>query len=137
MLKKDKAGKVKDTIENKKKLKAKAWDAFSLWVRKRDRCCVTCGYAFWDEQLGEWSVKGLQAGHFHHTVLDFDEMNINAQCNQCNHYKSGNLSKYSVYLIQKHGPDKFMELAMRAKKALAGELRSVNDYQEIIRKYSA
>lgn len=136
MLKKDKLGNIKDIIENKKKLKQKAWDTFSVWVRRRDRACVTCGNATWDEDLGEWSIKGLQAGHFHHTVLDFDEMNINAQCKQCNHYKSGAASKYSVFLVGKYGEKKFLELAIRAKQALKGELRSVEEYQAIINKYT-
>lgn len=136
MLKKDKQGNIKNTIANKKKLKKKAWDIFSKWIRNRDRKCVTCGSAFWDENLGEWGIKGLQAGHFHHNVLDFDEMNINAQCVKCNHYLSGNASQYSVFLVEKYGQDKFIELGNRAKMALRGELLSVQDYQNIIDKYS-
>lgn len=105
-------------------LKEKAWRIFSKWVRNRDKRCITCG-----------STNQLQAGHFWHGVLDFDEMNINAQCVKCNKYLSGNLAPYSVYLINKHGIDKFKDLEKRHWLALRGEFRSDKDYLEIIEKY--
>lgn len=125
----------KYTQENRKKQKDKAWIVFSIWIRKRDKKCVACGATFWDSEKGEWSIVGLQAGHFHHNVLDFDEENVNAECSQCNHYRSGNLAPYSVYLINKIGLKRFNDLANRATQALAGELKSIKDYQEIIEKY--
>ena len=105
-------------------LKRKAWEIFSKWIRNRDKRCVTCG-----------STNQLQAGHFWHGVLDFDEMNINAQCVKCNKYLSGNLAPYSVYLVNKHGIDKFKDLEKRHWTALRGEFRSDKDYLEIIEKY--
>lgn len=134
-LKKNKLGEIKDTQENRKKLKDKAWNTFSIYIRLRDKKCVACGATFWDSEKGEWSIVGLQAGHFHHNVLDFDEENVNAECSQCNHYKSGNLAPYSVYLLNKLGKKGFNDLAIRAKQALKGELLSIKDYQEIILKY--
>lgn len=134
-MRKDKEGKVKDTQVNRKLMKKKAWVVFSEWIRKRDRQCVTCGKAYWEQELGEWTIKGLQAGHFHHNVLDFDEENVNCQCSQCNHYMSGNLAKYSIYLLDRLGKKKFMDLGIRAKMALKGELKSVEDYQKIIERY--
>lgn len=105
-------------------MKAKAWRTFSKWVRERDCRCVTCG-----------SYEQLQAGHFWHACLDFDEMNINAQCLQCNHFKSGNLAEYSIYLLNKYGEKKFKDLEQRHYIALRGEYRSDADYQKIIDKY--
>jgi hypothetical protein len=75
-----------------KKLHKKAWSLMSIYIRLRDRKCVTCG-----------RVINLQAGHFIHGKLDFDERNINAQCRRCNFFKSGNLADYAVYLEEKFG----------------------------------
>jgi hypothetical protein len=106
-------------------LKKKAWKVFSAWVRKRDKRCVTCG-----------SYNQLCAGHFWHGVLDFDEINVNCQCKQCNTFKSGNLAPYSVYLIRKYGQNAFEDLEKRHYIAMRGEYRTDGQYQEIINKYS-
>lgn len=106
-------------------LKAKAWGTFSKWIQNRDKQCVTCG-----------STNRLCGGHFYHGVLDFDEENINCQCNQCNTYKSGNLAIYSVYLLNKLGEKKFKELNLRHYQAMKGEKRSPEDYKRIIQQYS-
>lgn len=136
MLTKDKQRIIKDTISNKKKLKNKAWYVFSIWIRKRDNAtCVSCGVRNWDSTLGEWSIKGFNAGHFYHNVLDFDEDNINCQCIRCNHHLSGNLAPYSVYLLSKLGENGFNDLYNRSKLALKGELKSCQDYLNIIEKY--
>lgn len=107
-------------------LKRKAWDIFSKWIRARDKRCVTCG-----------STNQLQAGHFWHGVLDFDEMNINAQCKHCNHFWSGNLAPYSVYLIRKYGREAFEDLEKRHYIAQRGEFRSDSDYLKLIEEYKA
>ena len=105
-------------------LKRKAWNTFSKWIRERDKWCICCG-----------SRNQLQAGHFHHNCLDFDEENINAQCKQCNHFKSGSLSIYSVYLLKKLGEKKFLDLDTRHYLAMKGEFRSDKDYLDLIEKY--
>src|SRR3990167_3937552 len=78
--------KTPNTLHSRVILHKKAWNVFSKWIRERDKTCITCG-----------SRSSLQAGHFWHGVLDFDPMNINAQCSGCNHFKSGNLAIYSTY----------------------------------------
>ena len=108
----------------KNTLKKKAWDTFSRWIRNRDGKCVTCN-----------AKTTLQAGHFYHGVLDFDEININAQCARCNEWLHGNLAIYSNYLIAEHGIDEFRKLEDRHYKALAGEKRTDEEYLEIINKY--
>ena len=115
---------LKSKIKSLKKEKIKAWSVFSKYIRARDKACVTCG-----------STKSLQAGHFWHGVLDFDEININAQCTGCNHYKSGNLAAYASYLIRKYGIDEYDALEKRHYKAMAGEKYSVSDYEEIQETY--
>lgn len=107
----------------KQTLHKKAWKVFSAWIRQRDPNCVTCG------------AKTTQAGHFYHGVLDFDPMNVHGQCVQCNHYKSGNLAEYATFLIENYGIVEFNKLKTRKYKALAGEKRTDEDYQEIINKY--
>ena len=109
------------------RLKDKAWKTFSLFIRNRDKKCVTC-----DKVL---PVELLQAGHFFHGVLDFDEENINAQDARCNKWLSGNLAPYSVYLLGKLGKKKFDALNIRHYRAMGGEKRSEQDYLNIIEKY--
>lgn len=102
----------------------KAWKVFSAWIRERDKRCVTC-----DKGLAE------QGGHFFHAVLDFDEENINGQCVRCNHWLSGNLAPYSVYLLKKLGKKKFEALDIRHTRAIGGEGHDIEFYQSIIEKY--
>lgn len=83
------------------KWKEKAWHEFSIFVRHRDKRCVTCGTSFYEN--GEYSIKGLQAGHYHHNVLDFCELNVHAQCAQCNKYLNGNARAYALFLVKKYG----------------------------------
>jgi hypothetical protein len=117
--------KQKQTGSKRINLKRKAWDIFSKFIRQRDgQRCITCG-----------SRSQLCAGHFWHGVLDFDEMNINCQCKQCNTFKSGNLAPYSVYLIKKYGQKAFEDLEKRHWLAKRGEFRSDNDYLNLIEKY--
>lgn len=105
-------------------LRDKAWDTFSLWIRNRDRKCVTCG-----------SEKNGQAGHRWHGKLDFDEININRQCSFCNKWRQGNLSKYDDYLIAKYGIEGWNKLYQR-KNQSGAEYRMEADYQELIEKYT-
>ena len=105
-------------------LRDNAWKTFSLWIRNRDKKCITCG-----------STKTLQAGHFWHACLDFDEININTQCSGCNHYKSGNLAIYAIYLLNKYGKRKFDALEHRKNLAKSGEYRTEKDYIDLIKKY--
>lgn len=107
------------------RLKDKAWKVFSLYIRNRDKRCITCG-----------STNSLQAGHFFHNVLDFDPENIFAQCARCNHYLSGNLAIYSVNLLKLLGKKKFDALNIRHYRAMKGEKRSEQDYLDIIKKHT-
>ena len=86
------------------RLKNKAWDVVSKWVRFTAAnehgivLCVTCDSKhFW---------KDIQAGHFIHghakpTFLVL--MNVHPQCVQCNHFKSGNLEKYREFMVKQYG----------------------------------
>ena len=109
-----------------KSAKKRAWNSFSRYIIARDKSCVTCG-----------RKENLQAGHFWHACLDFDEININAQDTYCNKYLSGNLATYSVYLIKKYGIKEFRVLEKRHYKALKGEKRTIEEYLEIESHYKA
>lgn len=114
--------------------KQKAWKAFSDYVRKRDAvgdyvACFTC------DTIKHW--KEMQAGHFKHGVLDFDEINIHGQCVRCNKYLSGNLSVYAERLIYRYGVEEFRSLCTRAYRAQGGEKKTIEEYIEIEKKYKA
>lgn len=107
-------------------LRDKAWATFSLWIRNRDKKCVTCG-----------SENNGQAGHRWHGKLDFDEININRQCSACNKWKQGNLSKYDDYLIGKYGHEVWQALYERKnKEGNLADYKTEQDYQTLIDKYT-
>lgn len=118
----------KQSLRPERVLFRKAWKVFSEYIRRRDkgRCC-TC------PTLMEW--KYMQAGHFHHDVLDFDEININSQCPQCNKYYGGRLNVYASFIIRKHGLKAFEELRARASLSKKGYKYSTFMLEEIIKKY--
>ena len=93
----------------RKRLYIKAWYWFALCMKTRDRwTCVTCGKDLSNNRLQ------CHAGHYKHGVLDFCEININAQCSGCNTYKHGNLTQYALYLTRKHGVNVLEDLEVRA-----------------------
>lgn len=112
----------------KQTAKKKAWKVFSEWVRRKDAdgagysTCFTC-----DSKI-HW--KELNAGHFKHGKLDFDEMNVNPQCVRCNKWLSGKLDIYAFNLIKKYGLDEVAELNLRASREIY-EKKSVEDYIKI------
>ena len=91
------------------KLKARAWKAFSEWVRRNEKgICFTCG------DTKNWKLQ--QAGHYIHGRLDYDPMNVHCQCIACNHFKHGNLGVYGEKMIDKYGFDSVQELRLRSNK---------------------
>lgn len=113
-------------------LKKEAWNAFSRYVRTRDHGrCFTCDVWTWDPELGQVSIKVMQAGHFRHGVLDFDEENVHCQCDRCNRCLGGNLKVYAQRLVDLMGAEKFVDLNNRADTALRGEKRTDEEYIEI------
>lgn len=97
----------------RKKLHKKAWGLMSQWVRRKDANldgfveCYTCN------EIKHY--KEMNAGHFHHDRLDFDERNIKPQCVTCNKYYSGRLNIYATNLLQEYGSKWFMKLDQDAK----------------------
>ena len=111
-----------------KTLHEKLWKLFSFYIRQRDKwTCYTCG------KVGEGAE--IHAGHFKHGVLDFDEMNIHAQCVSCNKWKSGKLDVYAENLIRDYGLKEFKALCQRASMALKGDKKTHEWYYSMIEKY--
>ena len=127
------------------KLKAKAWNLFSKYIRYRD-CYITTntyvyGVCYTCEK--EYPFNKLQAGHFVDSrtkpVL-FNPDIVKAQCMQCNVLKKGNKDFYTPKMIAEYGQDRVLEfLELRHnkdKKWSREELEEVIDkYQVYVREY--
>ena len=99
------------------KLRDKAWKHFSLYIRHRGSVggynkCVTCDIVF--------PISELHAGHFEHGKTKefyFDEDNVHPQCPRCNHFLSGNLIKYTLFMLKEYGQNTIDRL-MASKKTV-------------------
>lgn len=82
-------------------MKKKAEALLHLYVRKRatdfagNVQCYTCRRIV--------PFEKTNAGHFRHGKLDLDERNLRACCVGCNLYKSGELGKYALRLVEENG----------------------------------
>lgn len=112
-----------------KGLHSEAWKRFSEFIRQREADdegythCVTCG------KRDHWTA--MQAGHFlrgktRRTYLD--ERNVHVQCVRDNHYLSGNLIEYTLYMQDRYGPqiiDKLKALNKQIWKPKREELEAL------------
>lgn len=115
-------------------LKDKLWRIFSAYIRKKYSndagwvSCVTCG------ELRFW--KDMSAGHYHPRTdglsLYFDEQNVHPQCNGCNMFRSGNLTRYAIYLRKTYGDGILEELDRRRR--LFRKI-STDEYEQLIQEY--
>lgn len=76
----------------------------SEWVRRKDAdwrgyvSCVTCGTTrIWNDRM--------DAGHWIHDKLDYEEMNIHPQCKECNYKFNWKkvMPKYGRYMARNYG----------------------------------
>jgi hypothetical protein len=89
--------------------KRRAWDAFSIYIRKRDAkrdelildgdraFCISCG-----RDYPAFGVGCLQAGHFipgRNIKVLFDEKQVFAQCYNCNITLKGNWAEYYKKMV--------------------------------------
>jgi len=111
------------------KLKKELDRIFSLYVRYRDRGqCITCSV--------KRPPKEMQNGHYiarSNMATRFDEWNCNAQCFQCNVFKSGNYPKYALALKDKYG-DRILEELDKKSQEIRKFTRA--DYEEMIVQYT-
>lgn len=92
------------------KAKEAAWKAFSLYVRTRDKRCVTC-----------LTGKADQAGHFidgrHNSVL-FSEKGVHGQCYHCNVGLKGNKLEYFLFMERTYGRGVIDQLMQESKQTV-------------------
>lgn len=97
------------------KLKKKIWKEFSIHVRSSAADeqgvvqCVTC------PARHVWNSGQIQAGHWIHNRLDFDERNIHPQCVPCNYHWNTKVSiSYSIFMAKTYGIETMEELQLLA-----------------------
>jgi len=106
---------MKTPIKKKKELslpmlEKKAQDTFNAFVRARDakKGCISCGKQV--EHAGHFFSQG------HFPALQFNEVNVNGQCNRCNQHLHGNLIFYRSGLVKRCGEQKVLLLEHAAKR---------------------
>ena len=132
----------KKTTRATGKLKAKAWAAFSLWIRRRDalatlgsttqaRCC-TCQKVY--------PITGpgcLHTGHFipgRRMPLLLEPSNCAAQCYACNIHKHGDWPNYYAYMLRKYGQAEIDRL-LSLRNVVMGDIKA-QVWIEAIEKYT-
>lgn len=116
------------------KIKAKAWKAFSEFIRKRDTCylgteCFTCGKYY--------PMKSMQAGHFQpgrFPIFLFDCRQVHSQCYRCNINLKGNWPRYYEHMVQEYGEKEVKE--MIAQKNNFKQWK-VYELEDIYKKYKS
>lgn len=117
----------------KSKAKAKAWKAFSEYIRTRDTnalfpegregCCVTCNKVY--------NFKQLQAGHFipgRHGAVLFNEDIVYAQCYSCNVGKHGNPREFDKFMRGMFSDEQIAEFD---KLAYSTKIYETQDYLDL------
>ena len=115
------------------KLKKKADQVFSLWIRNRDSkqgyCkCISCGVVK--------PIAEMQNGHYYSrsiNYLRYDPRNCAAQCVGCNIFKEGNKPAYALALIRKYGKNILEELEKDSRKY---KQWTIQDLEKLIKKYA-
>ena len=115
-------------------LKNKLDRIFSNYIRLRDRVCntemvicISCGKALlWKESDCGHYINRARLG------LRYNEKNCNAQCRRCNRFEEGNMSGYTLGLINKYGKNIIKELHI-AKNLYCKYTRT--DYEILIKHY--
>lgn len=94
------------------KLLKKAQDTFNAFIRLRDceKGCISCNGPV--EQAGHYFSAG------HHSLLRFNEVNVNGQCIRCNCFLHGNLIHYRSGLLKRYGEAKLLHLESVARRTV-------------------
>lgn len=112
------------------KLKARAREKFNAFIRERDKDkgCITCG------------GRVEHACHFYpaniYSWLEFDEINTNGGCRECNFYKHPVAFEDHAEAIRvRHGIQECHDLYQRSIQERTHEKRDRQFYLDIIKKY--
>jgi hypothetical protein len=105
-------------------LKKKLDNVFSLYIRARDKSCITCG-----------AKENLQCGHFQsrkHNATRFSEINCASQCVRCNMFNQGEQYEFGKQLDLKYGEGTSEKLKQKAQEI---KKWTVYELQELIETY--
>lgn len=126
----------KKLVSQTKTMRKKAEAVFHQFIRLRDCLCYTpfMDWARCYTCLKDFKYHQLEAGHFKHNKLDFDERNLHAQCAGCNKWGHGKLDEYATHLVKDYGPKILEEL----NQAVINEpkKRTLEDYEKIFNLYT-
>ncbi len=126
-------------------LKKKAIRVFNRWIRERDRrgnyfICGGCGKS---KRIQNYDQGGsnYHAGHYYPAgkfeALRFDEVNVNGECVQCNHYSGDHLIGLGKTIVERHGKEELERIDMvSAHNKRNGHKWDRLDLIAIIEKYS-
>lgn len=106
------------------KAKLKAWQAFSLYIRTRDKRCVTCS-----------AGKADHAGHFidgRHNAVLFSERGVHGQCYHCNVGLKGNKLEYWLFMEKAYGRKVIDQLIEESKQTVQYK---IHDFERIEQEY--
>ena len=114
------------------KTKAKAWTAFSLYIRTKylinQQCeCYTCGH----KNLINKTTAGHGISGRTNAVLFMEEV-VRPQCIACNVFAGGRYRVFTAKLIDELGGEEYDRLAQLARKTV---VYTPYDYMEIEQKY--
>lgn len=116
------------------KLHKRVWREFSIYIRSSaaDESgvvqCVTCPNRF------VWNSGQIQAGHWMHGRLDFDERNVHPQCVTCNYHWNTKVSvAYAIFMSKTYGVEVMEELQLLANTH--GNRYSRDELNELLATY--
>ena len=113
------------------RLKKKAWELTSLYIRRRYAHdngmaeCVTCGkWLPWTEgDAGHWIPQARG------NSVRYDPRNIHFQCKNCNGRLGSNPANYAVFMANEYGVEVMQELLAKSRTVTRYRRQ---DYLEII-----
>lgn len=79
-------------------------DAFSEWIRRRDKYCQKCG----QPGYGLKGITGLDASHFigrGKEATRFDPLNVDALCRNCHRWFGEHRTEHEAWQVEKKGQD--------------------------------
>jgi hypothetical protein len=111
--------------------KAKLYFHRYIRMRDKDQPCISCGATLQPNKYG----GSVDAGHYRSVGsakhLEFEPLNVHAQCKRCNRDLSGNYSEYRKGLIERIGLGEVERLeANQATRKL-----SITELKELITLY--
>lgn len=119
------------------RLKKKAWDLFSQYVR-RERAdydgnvsCVACGARkHWKQMQASHLVAGRRLG------ILFDKRGVFPCCVGCNVFKGGNYREYDAFMDEQFGRTYRIELVEELRRLSKQPTKWTRDqFQEVIETY--